>query len=54
MNSPEAFFVTYTTLTAPASGVSTPVQLGEEINTRNYVMITSGRHQLNNCLTSYY
>ena len=41
MNSPEAFFVTYTTLTAPASGVSTPVQLGEEINTRNYVLFTT-------------
>lgn len=41
MNSPEAFFVTYDTLTAPASGVSTTVQLGEEINTRNYTLFTT-------------
>ena len=41
MNSPEAFFLTYDTLTAPASGVSTLVQLGEEINTRNYTLFTT-------------
>lgn len=41
MNSPEAFFVTYDTMTTPASGVSTSVQLGDEINTRNYVLFTT-------------
>ncbi len=41
MDSSEAFFVTYDTLTAPASGVSTTVQLGEEINTRNYTLFTT-------------
>ena len=41
MNSPEAFFVTYDLLEAPASGVSTSVQLGEEISTRNYILFTT-------------
>jgi len=41
MNFSEAFFVTYDTLTAPASGVSTLVQLGDRINTRNYVLFTT-------------
>jgi len=41
MNFSEAFFVTYDTLTEPASGVSTLVQLGDRINTRNYVLFTT-------------
>lgn len=46
MNSPEAFFVTYDTLTAPASGVSTSVQLGSEISTKTYILFVtvSGVH----------
>lgn len=38
MANAESFFVTYETLTAPASGISTPVQLGSTINTRNYIL----------------
>lgn len=41
MNFSEAFFVTYDTLTEPASGVSTLVQLGDRINTRNYILFTT-------------
>ena len=38
MANAESFFATYNTLAAPASGVSTPVQLGSTINTRNYTL----------------
>ena len=41
MNFSEAFFVTYDTLEAPASGVSTLVQLGDKINTRSYILFTT-------------
>ena len=41
MNFSESFFVTYDTLTAPASGVSTLVQLGDKINTKSYVLFTT-------------
>jgi len=41
MANAESFFVTYETLTAPASGVSTPVQLGSTINTRNYILFAT-------------
>ena len=41
MANAESFFATYDTLAAPASGVSTPVQLGSTINTRNYVLFTT-------------
>lgn len=41
MDSSEAFFLTYDTLTAPASGVSTLVQLGKAINTKNYVLFVT-------------
>jgi hypothetical protein len=40
MANAESFFATYDTLEAPASGVSTPVQLGSTINTRNYILFT--------------
>jgi len=41
MANAESFFVTYNTLTAPASGVSTPVQLGSSINTKNYTLFVT-------------
>jgi hypothetical protein len=41
MANAESFFVTYGTLTAPASGVSTPVQLGSSINTKNYTLFVT-------------
>lgn len=41
MANAESFLATYDTLTAPASGVSTPVQLGSTINTRNYVLFVT-------------
>jgi hypothetical protein len=41
MNFSESFFVTYDTLTEPASGVSTLVQLGDKINTKSYVLFTT-------------
>ena len=41
MANAESFFATYDTLEAPASGVSTPVQLGSTINTRNYVLFAT-------------
>ena len=46
MANAESFFATYDTLAAPASGVSTPVQLGSTINTRNYTLFVtvSGVH----------
>ena len=46
MANAESFFATYETLAAPASGISTPVQLGSTINTRNYTLFVtvSGVH----------
>lgn len=41
MANAEGFFVTYDLLTAPASGVSTPVQLGSTINTKNYILFAT-------------
>ena len=41
MANAESFFVTYDTLTAPASGVSTPAQLGSSISTRNYILFVT-------------
>ena len=41
MANAESFFATYETLAAPASGISTPVQLGSTINTRNYTLFTT-------------
>ena len=41
MANAESLFVTYTTLSAPASGVSTPVQLGSSISTRNYTLFVT-------------
>lgn len=41
MANAESFLATYSTLTAPASGTSTPVQLGSTINTKNYVLFVT-------------
>ena len=41
MANAESLFVTYDTLAAPASGASTPVQLGSSINTKNYVLFVT-------------
>ena len=41
MANAESFFATYDTLESPASGVSTPIQLGSTINTRNYILFTT-------------
>ncbi len=41
MANAESLFVTYDLLTAPASGVSTLVQLGSSINTKNYVLFVT-------------
>ncbi len=41
MTNAESLFVTYDTLTAPASGASTPVQLGSSVNTKNYVLFVT-------------
>jgi len=41
MANAESFFVTYDTLTAPGSGVATPVQLGSSISTRNYILFVT-------------
>jgi len=41
MANTESFFVTYDTLTAPGSGVATPVQLGSSIRTRNYTLFVT-------------
>lgn len=41
MANAESFLATYGTLTAPASGTSTPVQLGSTINTKNYVLFVT-------------
>jgi hypothetical protein len=41
MKSQENFFVNYTSLDAPASGVSTLVQLAPSLNTKNYVLFVT-------------
>lgn len=37
----QAFFTTYDTLTAPGSGQSTSVQIGESITTKTYSLFTT-------------
>jgi len=41
MTIPTALFVTYATLTAPGTGDSTLVQLGDNFNTRNYTLFST-------------